>query len=39
VFTYAATISPDLVGTVEATMTDLELAAVPIADPLPTSTM
>ena len=33
VFTYAATISPDLAATVEATMTELELAAVPTADP------
>ena len=33
VFTYAATISPDLAASVEATMTELELAAVPTADP------
>ena len=33
VFTYAATISPDLAASVEAAMTELELAAVPTADP------
>ena len=33
VFIYAATISPDLAATVEAAMTELELAAVPTADP------
>ena len=33
VFTYAATISPELAATVEAVMTELELAAVPTADP------
>ena len=33
VFTYAATISPDLAVTVEATMTELEQATVPTADP------
>jgi phosphoglycolate phosphatase len=33
VFTYAATISPGLAAAVETTMTELELAAVPTADP------
>ncbi|HUY49687.1 MAG TPA: HAD hydrolase-like protein [Streptosporangiaceae bacterium] len=33
VFAHAATISPELAATVEATMTDLELAAVPTAEP------
>ncbi|MGI8452204.1 MAG: HAD family hydrolase [Streptosporangiaceae bacterium] len=32
VFTYAATISPELAAAVEATMTELEIAAVPTAD-------
>jgi phosphoglycolate phosphatase len=35
VFTWAATISPGLAADVEATMTDLETAAVPTAEPTP----
>lgn len=35
VFTYAATISEDLAARVEAEMTDLEVAAVPTAEPTP----
>jgi phosphoglycolate phosphatase len=35
VFTWAATISPDLATEVEAAMTDLEVSAVPTAEPTP----
>jgi HAD superfamily hydrolase (TIGR01549 family) len=35
VFTYSATVSEELAARVEAEMTDLELAAVPTADPTP----
>jgi phosphoglycolate phosphatase len=35
VFTWAATISPDLAATVEVAMTGLEVAAVPTAEPTP----
>lgn len=35
VFVWAATIGPDLAAEVEATMTDLEVQAVPTADPTP----
>jgi phosphoglycolate phosphatase len=35
VFTWAATISPDLAAEVEAAMTDLEVVAVPTAEPTP----